>query len=462
MWVELDIDIFNFYWRRGVPPYLYFLFDEKNLYHIEEDDDTYEEEFPSDDKIVRIGLKASSEEFLRILDEHGYTLEFFSEIYASFHPEIRATYLEIIKDEIFEQYYDNNEEELDQEELEKAASEHLKKFPTNIGRSNELKDFSKFISKFIEFERREKPPLETAFKSFQLQDKRKYKIDFENYVRFKDSQGFEFSSLLDYALNRVLNFPNWISEIALLFKGEYEENCPEIIDLLYLRLILGAVDSKKDVKFELRECVNKSQCINPSDLLNELSSTLIRKISLYNQSFQPLLLKEENLKSRYIKSECRKILQDIDSLDTYRKGLFLENIMSLLFSDNSSIEVVNKRVSTDDEEIDLVIKNSIESPFWQAFDSPLFFVECKNWSKPVGSKDIRDFEIKLQNHSKLVKIGFFVSLNGFTSEVKSELKRCCRENYHVVPLTRVNIEEFLKTEKQFYAWLEDLIAKNIY
>jgi hypothetical protein len=461
MWVELDIDNFNLYWRRGIPSYLYFLFDEENLYHTEEeDDDECEEGLLSDDKIIRIGFKTSAKESLRVLDEHGYTLEFFSEIYDSFYPEIRATYLEMIKNEIFEHYYAEDEEELDQGKVEKAISRHLRKFPS-IGRSNELKDFSKFIGKFIEFERREKPPLEMAFKPFQLKDKRKYQIDFENYVRIKSDQGFEFDSLRNYALNSVLNFPNWISEVALLFEEEYERICPEIIDLLYLRLILGAVDPQKDVKLELRECVNKSQCINPGDFLDELSNTIIRKVGLYNKAFQPLLLKEGNLRSRYIKSECRKILQDFDSSDTYKKGLWLEKIMSLLFSDNSSIEVINKRVSTGDEEIDLVIKNSIESPFWQAFDSPLFFVECKNWSKPVGSKDIRDFEIKLQNHSRLVKIGFFVSFNGFTSEVRSEFKRFCRENYHVVPLSRVDIEEFLKTEKHFYAWLENLIAKNI-
>lgn len=461
MWVELDIDSFNLYWRRGVPPYLYFLFDEKKLYHTEEDDDTYEEEFPSDNKIVRIGFRTSAEESLRVLDDHGYTLEFFSEIYASFYPEIRIAYLEIVKNEISEQYYDENEEELDQGKLEKVISEHLRKFP-NIDRSDELKDFSKFIGKFIEFERRGKPPLEIAFKPFQLKDKRKYKIDFENYVRFKESRSFEFEALLNYALSEKLNFPTWISEVALLFEEEHERICPEIIDLLYLRLILGAVDPQKDVKLELHEYVNKGQCINPSDFLDELSNTIIRKVGLYNKAFQPLLLKEGNLRSRYIKSECRKILQDFDSSDTYKKGLWLEQIMGLLFSDNSSIEVVNKRISTGDEEIDLVIKNSIESPFWQAFDSPLFFVECKNWSKPVGSKDIRDFEIKLQNHSKLVKIGFFVSFNGFTSEVRSEFKRFCRENYHVVPLSRVDIEEFLKAEKHFYAWLENLVAKNIY
>ncbi|MGB3308239.1 MAG: restriction endonuclease [Nodosilinea sp.] len=460
MWVELDIDSFNLYWRRGIPSYLYFLFDEKKLYHTEEDDDTYEEEFQSNNKIVRIGLKASAEESLRVLDEHGYTLEFFSEIYASFHPKIRTVYLEIVKNEIFEQYYAKNEEELDQEELEKAASEHLRKFP-NIYRSDELKDFSKFIGKFIEFERRGKPPLGTAFKPFQLKDKKNYQIDFENYVRFKESRSFEFDAILNYALSEKLNFPTWISEVALLFEEENEKICPEIIDLLYLRLILGAVDPQKDMKLELQEYVNKGQCINPSDFLDELSNTIIRKVGLYNKAFQPLLLKEGNLRSRYIKSECRRFLKDFDSLDTYKKGLWLENMMSLLFGDNSSIEVVNKRVSTGDEEIDLVIKNSIESPFWQAFGSPLFFVECKNWSKPVGSKDIRDFEIKLQNHS-LAKIGFFVSFNGFTSEARSEFKRFGRENYHIVPLSRVDIEEFLKTEKHFYAWLENLIAKNIY
>ena len=87
------------------------------------------------------------------------------------------------------------------------------------------------------------------------------------------------------------------------------------------------------------------------------------------------------------------------------------------------------------EEIDLLLKNSLDRPFWNAFGSPLFFVECKNWKAAVGAKEVRDFETKIRNHAKLAKLNFFIALNGFTSEAEEHIKRLGREEYHIVLLT---------------------------
>jgi len=43
----------------------------------------------------------------------------------------------------------------------------------------------------------------------------------------------------------------------------------------------------------------------------------------------------------------------------------------------------------------------------------------------------------------MTKIGFFVGLNGFTSEVLSELKRMGRSRYHIVLIERADIVEVL-------------------
>ena len=70
----------------------------------------------------------------------------------------------------------------------------------------------------------------------------------------------------------------------------------------------------------------------------------------------------------------------------------------------------------------------------------------------VGAKEIRDFEIKMQNHPR-AKVGFFLSLNGFTSEVLSELRRG-RSDYHFVLITREDIVEYLSSEESLLNWLE--------
>ncbi len=71
---------------------------------------------------------------------------------------------------------------------------------------------------------------------------------------------------------------------------------------------------------------------------------------------------------------------------------------------------------------------------------------------------MRDFEIKIQNHS-LAKVGFFVSLNGFSSEVAAELKRLGRSEYHIVPIERRDIESYLSSDEGFLDWLQKEICK---
>ena len=79
--------------------------------------------------------------------------------------------------------------------------------------------------------------------------------------------------------------------------------------------------------------------------------------------------------------------------------------------------------------------------------------------EPRRSKGGPRFEIKMQNHASLAKLGFFVSLNGFSDEVPSELKRMCRSGYHVVLLTRNEIEEYLASDATLLNWLERQISK---
>lgn len=161
-----------------------------------------------------------------------------------------------------------------------------------------------------------------------------------------------------------------------------------------------------------------------------------------------------------IKSQCRALMQACDEApSTGQKGKSLEDLVEVLFTSGEGLVLADKRVSTDDEEIDLVCINNVNRPFWLALTSPLLFVECKNWTKNVGTKEIRDFEIKLQNHGAMTKIGFFVSLNGFTSEVASELKRMGRSAYHVVLIERQDIVEYLASDVGILNWLETKMCK---
>ncbi len=430
-------------WKYDIPAFLTFLFDEADYYCVKNEEEEYFEE---------IGYKTSTSKSLAVLDKYGYDLDFFSQIYHFFYPELQKTFIETAKEKISE----NNDHKLSESEIDEELAKHLAKFP-KVGRWEELEDFVKFIRALMcsDFK---SLPFDQPYK-ITLQDGKEYQIDSEEYLkssRYESLNFIDYEALQMYVLGKSLNFPPWILNLCQLFDESFFYEYPEIISLMFLRCVLEAVSHEKEIKLELSDIVETEQEV--LDLHSELANSLVEKVNLYNKVFHSLFLKEEDIRTRYIHSECKSLIESCSISDKYQKGLILERIVELLFGENGAFEVIDKRVSTGDEEIDLVIKNTIGSPFWQAFNSPLFFVECKNWNKSVGSKEIRDFEIKLQNHSKLAKIGFFVSYNGFTSEAITELKRAGREDYHIVLLDKNHINDYLKSKKRFYLWLENIVS----
>jgi hypothetical protein len=61
-------------------------------------------------------------------------------------------------------------------------------------------------------------------------------------------------------------------------------------------------------------------------------------------------------------------------------------------------------LNNDDEEIDLVLKNNIESPFFQSLNSPVILVEAKNWKSKTPTKETRNFSMKCDDHKNLTRV----------------------------------------------------------
>ena len=108
---------------------------------------------------------------------------------------------------------------------------------------------------------------------------------------------------------------------------------------------------------------------------NSLLQSLVDKINLYNKVFNSLFANEERIHVQYIKQQCKELLAAARKASTVsEKGRLFENLVELLFTSNNSLDLVDKRVSTGDEEIDLVIKNNIDRPFWLAFELASFLL----------------------------------------------------------------------------------------
>ena len=91
-----------------------------------------------------------------------------------------------------------------------------------------------------------------------------------------------------------------------------------------------------------------------------------------------------------------------------------------------------------------MVKNESSDTFWQRFETP-FLVECKNWSKPVGAREIRDFDGKMRE----IRFRILISVNGITGkkerdDAKGVIRDARKEGRIIVVLDKNDLEDIAK------------------
>ncbi|CAN91847.1 unnamed protein product [Sorangium cellulosum So ce56] len=102
--------------------------------------------------------------------------------------------------------------------------------------------------------------------------------------------------------------------------------------------------------------------------------------------------------------------------DRNRKGLLLEHLTALLLKTIPGFARLGSRLSNELEELDLLVQNASPDPFWQK-ESPYFLVECKNWSKHVGTKELRDLWGKMDGRYDRCRLALLVAPGGIAETV---------------------------------------------
>jgi tetratricopeptide (TPR) repeat protein len=121
--------------------------------------------------------------------------------------------------------------------------------------------------------------------------------------------------------------------------------------------------------------------------------------------------------------------------DPNKKGQILVDLMSLIIETDSNFSMGKVDVRTESEQIDLEIHNKALDPFLRQLDSMIIIVECKNWSKNVGSDEIRDFAGKVANRPRvLCNVGLFITTSEFTEPAVKELLRHSGKDYLVATM----------------------------
>lgn len=126
------------------------------------------------------------------------------------------------------------------------------------------------------------------------------------------------------------------------------------------------------------------------------------------------------------------------------KGALLEDLVALLFKSIPGFERTQTNRKSLDEQIDIVIPNESTDPFWQQTHSQYILGECKNWSKPVERRELDVFIKDIDRRFGRCRLGFFISIGGFTKGFESSLAAAREGDVLVVALDAARVDEWVQ------------------
>ena len=173
-----------------------------------------------------------------------------------------------------------------------------------------------------------------------------------------------------------------------------------------------------------------------SDFFNEFSTSMMNFQLLRFPALKRIPSEKDKLK---------ELWENLQNEKVNNKGSKLEDWTGCMLNCINGFKIVNRDIRTDVEEIDFIISNESRDQFWLKRNDPIL-VECKNWSKPVGSGEIKKFASTLED--KNLKDGIFITMNGITgNEYKDayrEIKNKLIKGYCIMVLDKndmINITE---------------------
>lgn len=451
---QLEIGPFSLAWKYYVPSFVMFLFAEGDFYQ------DFDASIPADSSgdsdcqnssVAAIGWRTTVRTALSNLNQSGFGESYFAMVYETLQSDLANSFEDAAKYRIREQLLPITDADIDRK-VEQAFSDHLRSFPA-VNPVEVAKDFVEFVRATHAASAASREGVRAA--AFRSMDGKEYAVRPD--LRELDGQVLADADVLEqFLFNRELEFPPWILMAATAMEYDSGLDRPEVFYLMMFWVLLEISQPDEVVRLDLADLEYTEQDVR--SLSHRLRYELTRKVSLYSSSFQVLMNNEREVREAYTKLECAQALERSRSIgDANEKGRALEDAIEMLFRLGSGLVLQEKRVTTGDEEIDLVYRNNVNRPFWLNHQSPLLFVECKNWSANVGASEIRNFEGKLRNH-RGARIGLMIAGVGFTTEVDNALRRQSREDFHITLISVDAILAFCRNDQSFFNWIESVMA----
>lgn len=133
------------------------------------------------------------------------------------------------------------------------------------------------------------------------------------------------------------------------------------------------------------------------------------------------------------------------------KGNALEELICAIFSNIPGIEIVERKGMDvfRSEEIDVALWNNKQNG--TDFLPNVILIECKNWSRPMGSEEVSFFISKIRRKGQ--NFGIIVAANGITGDQEqltashSEISHALGQKIQVIVIKLNEIMEVQSTEQ---------------
>jgi len=216
-------------------------------------------------------------------------------------------------------------------------------------------------------------------------------------------------------------------------------------------LIIRQAELPKD---QLLQLVAKS--VSPEELLDILVQRASKEAIVENlvsllepHQLEVVVRHAMSIESSRLKGKKQSLRESYErarsETDPDTKGKLFEKFFKELIVLVPDLSIAGSRINPEGiEEIDIQVWNENRKGVWEAFDQ-MIFVECKNWSGPVGSSAISEFRAKLDDHK--VRAGIFVAMNRITGEDNGgawgNVRNALKAGYKIVVLEGTDLDDIL-------------------
>jgi CheY-like chemotaxis protein len=145
--------------------------------------------------------------------------------------------------------------------------------------------------------------------------------------------------------------------------------------------------------------------------------------------------------------------------DRNRKGILLERLVAVLLKTIPGFDRLDTRLKNSIEELDVLVQNASADPFWQK-ESPYILVECKNWSKRVGAKELRDLWGKMSGRYNRCRLALLIAPGGVADTVRALQLRKSEHDMLVVLIGANELDDLIRRKDRSEA-LKDMHRRAV-